>query len=125
MYTLAYQASAKRDSTELFLSCPRAPATDVPAKSRQLPRPEGLDIAALPFCHYSALMCHVRSETLPGFHWQNATSIPVVSLCVQTNENAVGTLPPLRSPPGLRHPFPFKAQPGTLLGAYHWSNHAT
>lgn len=113
-----------------------APATDVPAKNRQLPRPIGLDVSALPFCHYSALVRHVQSETtltsetLPGFRWQNATRIPVVSLCVQTNENAAGTLPPLRSPPGLPHPLLFKAQPGTLRGvlpcasAYHWSNHA-
>lgn len=99
-----------------------APASDVPAKNRQLPRPIGLDVSALPFCHYSALVCHVRSETtltsetLPGFHWQNATRIPAVSLCVQTNENAVGTLPPLGRPPGLPHPFPFKAQPAPLLG---------
>ena len=35
---------------------------------------------------------------------------------VQTNENAVGTLPPLGRPPGLPHPFPFKAQPAPLLG---------
>lgn len=49
-YTPVYEATAKSDSPELFLSCPTVLATDVPAKNPLLPHPTGFEVSTA-FCH--------------------------------------------------------------------------